>query len=155
MANASLQPSTPIPSVTRHGPRPRLREAAEERSRLIGEWSRHLFRLSPTGAARRDNFNQRFSDGLLASLFVFECSAHRRHTDAYGVVKDCCFSAAIWWKKNWGFRSPRRAGNFCLHSQAAAWWPPSRRYHAGLSLYSPLRGPPSSSASHSSYKIEL
>lgn len=69
MARASLQSSTAILSVTWHGQCPRLREAAEERSRLIGEWSRRLFRLSPAGTARRDNFNQRFSHGLLASLY--------------------------------------------------------------------------------------
>lgn len=48
----------------------RLREAAEERIRLIGEWSRHLFRLLLTSAARRDTLNQGSSVGLPTSLFV-------------------------------------------------------------------------------------
>ena len=53
-------------------------------------------------------------------------------------IKDCCFPAPIWWKENWAFGSARWDGNFCLHSQAAAWWPPSRRDHPGsaFSFYS-------------------
>lgn len=93
-----------------------------------------------------------FLDGLLSPPFVFECSAHRRHTNVRRMVQDCCFPVAIWWKEDWGLRSARRAGNFCLtHTQATAWWPPSRRHHAGLSLDSRGPGPLSYPASHSSY----
>ncbi|KAB1264001.1 hypothetical protein Cadr_000020318 [Camelus dromedarius] len=103
---------TPLPVNSAQGKRRRLREAAEEKVRLIGEWSRHLFWLSPTSAARQDILNQRFSDRLLHVTVCARCPARRRHPDIRGVNKRLLFPSLYLVEGELGLRIIAAGGEF-------------------------------------------